>query len=92
MHQVASKSALLLRCSRLLSLTWHPVVLTVKIFGVLEEQIVQRQLMSCVLQCTGKGLQLNAYNAQWCMHKKGTVQGSPLVCHCMPREIAAPWS
>ncbi len=82
-------SALLLRCSCLLSLTWHPVILTVRTSGVLKEQNVKRWLVNCILQCTGKGLQLNASNAHWCMHKKGTIQDLLLNCRCMPHDIAA---
>jgi len=69
-----------------------PCDLAVLVFEVLENQNVKPRLMSCLLQCTSKGLQLNVYDARWCMHKKGTVQGSALVCRCMPHAIAAPWS
>ena len=60
-----------------------PCDLAVLILGVMKNPNVKPRLMSCILQCTRKGLQQNVYNARWCMHKKGTVQGSALICRCM---------
>jgi len=90
MHWAASKCALLSGCSRLLLLAWHPVILADVVVDVLKNGKIEPRLTNRTLQCTCKGLQLNVYKAQWCMRKKGTVQGLLFVCRCMPHDIAAP--
>ncbi len=73
-----------------LLLAWHPVILADVVVDVLKNGKIEPRLTNRTLQCTCKGLQLNVYKAQWCMRKKGTVQGLLFVCRCMPHDIAAP--